>query len=75
MNTQDDGFLTTAPVRTFEPNGFGLWQSVGNVWEWCPDWFDPDYHRHSPGAAPAGPDQGQARLGCRSCAFQAAEAT
>lgn len=40
-NTLEDGFLTTAPVRTFEPNGFGLWQTVGNVWEWCTDTFAP----------------------------------
>ena len=39
-NTLDDGFLTTAPVRTYEPNGYGLWQTVGNVWEWCADVFD-----------------------------------
>jgi sulfatase modifying factor 1 len=41
VNTVEDGWLTTAPVRSFEPNGFGLWQSVGNVWEWCADQFDP----------------------------------
>ncbi len=40
-NDLSDGFLTTAPVRTFEPNGHGLWQTVGNVWEWCADWFNP----------------------------------
>ncbi|WP_396667505.1 formylglycine-generating enzyme family protein [Microbacterium sp. R86528] len=61
-NTLDDGFLTTAPVHTFEPNGFGLWQPIGNVWEWCADWFDPRYYGVSPEQNPTGPDSGQARL-------------
>lgn len=61
-NTMDDGFLTTAPVRTFSPNGYGLWQSVGNVWEWCSDWFDPNYYRLSPTKNPQGPDRGQVRV-------------
>ena len=61
-NTLDDGWLTTAPVRTFEPNGYGLWQPVGNVWEWCQDWFDPNYYRHSPAANPSGPGQGGVRI-------------
>ena len=34
-NTQEDGFLGTAPVDAFEPNGYGLYQTSGNVWEWC----------------------------------------
>lgn len=61
-NTVEDGFLTTAPVRTFAPNGYGLWQPVGNVWEWCQDWFDPNYYGRAPESSPAGPDRGQARI-------------
>lgn len=68
-NTREDGYLTTAPVRSFEPNGYGLWQSVGNVWEWCEDWFHPATYRRGTTAEhrtvvenPAGPDNGQARI-------------
>ncbi|TQK18666.1 formylglycine-generating enzyme required for sulfatase activity [Microbacterium sp. SLBN-154] len=61
-NTGDDGFLTTAPVRTFSPNGWGLWQCVGNVWEWCADWYDPGYYDVSPRRDPRGPEGGHARV-------------
>ena len=60
-NTLDDGFLTTAPVHTFQPNDYGLWQTVGNVWEWCADWWDPGYYSSSPAQDPTGPGQGQQR--------------
>jgi sulfatase modifying factor 1 len=61
-NTTEDGWLTTAPVRSFAPNGYGLWQTVGNVWEWCADWFDPNYYGRSPAANPQGPGLGMARV-------------
>lgn len=61
-DTAEDGFSTTAPVRTFEPNGYGLWQMSGNVWEWCADWFSAGYYRRSPAADPAGPDTGEQRV-------------
>ncbi|GAA1115934.1 formylglycine-generating enzyme family protein [Kribbella jejuensis] len=61
-NTEEDGYLTTAPVRTFEPNGYGLWQMVGNIWEWCGDWFGPRYYKFSPAANPTGPSLGAARV-------------
>lgn len=61
-NTREDGWLTTAPARSYEPNGYGLWQMVGNVWEWCADWFSPVYYRRSPERAPQGPDAGNTRV-------------
>jgi sulfatase modifying factor 1 len=61
-NTAEDGFVATAPVRSYEPNGFGLWQAVGNVWEWCADWFDAEaYERASRGAGP-GPVLGASKV-------------
>ncbi|MEJ2871443.1 formylglycine-generating enzyme family protein [Actinomycetospora sp. OC33-EN08] len=61
-NTAEDGFLTTAPVKSFRPNGYGLWQMVGNVWEWCADRFSPGYYAVSPVDDPAGPQEGVARV-------------
>jgi formylglycine-generating enzyme len=41
QNTGDDGFIGTAPVNAFPPNGYGLYNSTGNVWEWTADRFGP----------------------------------
>lgn len=61
-NELEDGFLTTAPVKSFRPNGFGLWQTSGNVWEWCSDWFDRGYYSVSPAVNPLGPSDGDQRV-------------
>ncbi len=61
-NTGEDGHLTTAPVKAYRPNGFGLWNCGGNVWEWCSDWFSPTWYDRSPACDPTGPDSGSARV-------------
>jgi len=63
-NDATDGFVSTAPARWFPPNGFGLYQCVGNVWEWCSDWFSPDWHRRACRETredPVGPERGRQR--------------
>jgi len=54
-NTAEDGFTSTAPVAQFPANGFGLHDMAGNVWEWCADWYRPDYYAKSAKRNPRGP--------------------
>jgi formylglycine-generating enzyme required for sulfatase activity len=50
QNLKLDGYEGTSPVRSFEPNGFGLYDMCGNVWEWTGDWFTSAHE--APAAAP-----------------------
>jgi formylglycine-generating enzyme required for sulfatase activity len=58
-NTALDGFERTAPVKTFPPNGYGLYDTSGNVWEWCADWYDRELYKQRAGKGlvvnPTGP--------------------
>jgi formylglycine-generating enzyme len=60
-NTRADGFLGTCPVDAFPPNGHGLFNMTGNVWEWCADWFSRDFHTRDKRTNPKGPIRGRRR--------------
>ena len=65
-NSADDGYKGTAPVDAYEPNGYGLYNVSGNVWEWTADWFSPTFHVQTSSANgardnPQGPPSGQSK--------------
>lgn len=64
-NDRGDGFATTAPAKSFHLNAYGIWNMIGNVWEWCEDWFAPDTYELRLGRGtrtPVGPLTGPGRV-------------
>ena len=53
---------TTHPVGQKRPNSFGLYDMMGNVYEWCEDLYDKEYYKNSPSADPKGADKGKSRV-------------
>jgi formylglycine-generating enzyme required for sulfatase activity len=60
-NTAKDGYRRTSPVKAFPPNGYGLYDMAGNVWQWCGDWYQVDLYRQRAGQGvivnPTGPER------------------
>jgi sulfatase modifying factor 1 len=61
-NTMEDGYYGTCPVDAFLPNGYGIHNMTGNVWEWCSDWFHTTFHVIGPRRNPRGPRTGTHRV-------------
>ena len=57
-----DGFAFTSPVGSFKPNAFGLFDMLGNVWEWTSDWHASDYYSRTPTEDPLGPQSGDVKV-------------
>jgi sulfatase modifying factor 1 len=60
-NQMLDGFVRTAPVRSFPPNGYGLYEMTGNVWEWTQDWYEAHHAGSADGCCVIDSPRGGAR--------------
>jgi sulfatase modifying factor 1 len=61
VDTAEDGYSGTCPVRAFPPNGYGLFSMTGNTWDWVADWFGTQ-HPKTESTNPRGPKQGSGRV-------------
>jgi formylglycine-generating enzyme required for sulfatase activity len=58
----NDKHKVAAPVGSFRPNAYGLYDIMGNAWEWTNDWYDETYYNNSPKVNPRGPESGSLKV-------------